>query len=163
MNTTNRGSAIAGGVLIAVGVMIFAMQYASGFEEAVMLFAVGSIFLYFYFRHRKYGLLIPGCILMGLALAVVGDRGFYALGDFDQIGLGLGFLAIYVIAKAYQGRSHWWPLVPGGILVINGLLEGHAAVRRLLHDGWPLLLIAAGILLVARALGMFERREQTAE
>ena len=66
-------------------------------------------------------------------------------------GLGLGFIAIFVIATLYQGRSHWWPLIPGGILLVSGLAEGSQAFRDLLAVGWPVVLILIGLIFLAGA------------
>ena len=68
------------------------------------------------------------------------------------LGLGLGFLAIWMIgAIANVVRHHWWPVVPGGILATIGgaLLIGSHAVEVL--DFWPVALIGLGMIVLGRA------------
>ena len=108
---------------------------------------------YFYFR--AYGLLVPGCILMGIALGLIGVERIFPVGDFGATGFGLGFVAIYLIDRAYRGSTHWWPLIPGGLLVMTGLRDAD----KLFAAGWPLVLIFVGFLLLARVLTQIERRE----
>ncbi len=65
------------------------------------------------------------------------------VGDLDTIGLGAGFVAIYVIDILYRGRSHWWPLIPGAILIVAGVASG--SLEHLISVGWPLVLIVIGL------------------
>jgi hypothetical protein len=68
------------------------------------------------------------------------------------LGLGLGFIAIWVIALLLEGaRDRVWPLIPGGILAVVGgaLLIGREAVDLL--DYWGVVVIAIGLLLLWRA------------
>src|SRR5881296_2117471 len=102
--------ALAGAVLIVLGLGLFALQIVGGLSDAVVLFLVGGVFVFFYFARRVYGLLIPGCILLGLGLGRVGEVAGFARGEVEGIGLGVGFLAIYLIDTIYRRRSHWWPL-----------------------------------------------------
>lgn len=77
----------------------------------------------------------------------------------EQLGLGVGFVAIYVIDLVYTGSSSWWPLIPGGILIIIGLSEGSATFERLFSVGWPLIIVFVGLLLLAGAFGLFGRKK----
>jgi hypothetical protein len=111
-----------------------------------------------YLYRRRYGFLIPGGILLGLGLGSIGEGALFQIADFEAIGLGIGFISIYVIALAYEGRTHWWPLIPGGILVVTGLATGNAVFQRLLSVGWPLILVFIGLLFLASAFGLMGRR-----
>ena len=66
-------------------------------------------------------------------------------------GLGCGFIAIFLIPLLYERRTHWWPLIPGGILVVSAIPHSKSLLRLML-DNWPLFLVAAGLILVVRAL-----------
>jgi hypothetical protein len=69
------------------------------------------------------------------------------------IFVGLGLLAIYPLGGS---RRRYWPLIPGAILVIIGLVQVEAAVLAPLAaspavtDAWPLALILLGVLVLAR-------------
>jgi hypothetical protein len=153
----NQRQIATGAILILIGLGLFALQFLEGFGEAVIFFLIGGAFVAAYLYFRNYGLLIPGGILLGLGLGSVGKGSVLAFGDFDAIGLGVGFVAIYVIALVYEGRSHWWPLIPGLILIVTGLASG-TSFERLLSVGWPLILIFLGLLLLAGAFGLVGRR-----
>jgi Na+/H+ antiporter NhaD/arsenite permease-like protein len=65
------------------------------------------------------------------------------------IGLGLGFIAIFVIQLIVARQSHWWPLIPGGILVLVGVAEGFPQAHTLIEKGWPLILVLIGLAILA--------------
>lgn len=154
-----RGGIVAGAILILIGVAALAHQLIGGFGDSLILFAIGGAFLAGYFTRRNYGLLIPGCILLGIALGSVGEETVFTVGDFGAIGLGMGFLAIYLIDLAYSGETHWWPLIPGGVLVASGIAQASEALQTLLSVGWPLILVLVGLVILAGATGLTGRDE----
>ncbi len=158
MSKRDQGRIMAGGILILLGLGLFALQFVEGLGEAILLFLVGGIFTAGYLYTRKYGLLVPGGILLGLGLGAVGESTAFGIGDFTAIGLGLGFASIYVIALVYQGQSHWWPLIPGVILILGGLASASPALDRLITVGWPLILVFVGLVILAGAYGLTGRR-----
>jgi hypothetical protein len=158
MDDPRQRNLATGAVLILLGVGLFALQILEGPGETVTLFLIGGLFIAGYLYRRAYGLLIPGGILLGIGLGSVGERAGLSFGDLGAIGLGIGFLSIYVIALVVQGHSPWWPLVPGLILVVTGLAQGSVTLDRLISIGWPLVLILAGLLVLA---GAFGRRGQS--
>ena len=66
------------------------------------------------------------------------------------VGLGIGFASIYAIALLVEGRSHWWPLIPAAALTASGLVAGNEAMERAIAFGWPLILVAAGLVVLAK-------------
>jgi hypothetical protein len=150
----SRGGIVAGAILILIGIAALAQQLLGGFGDSLILFAIGGALLAGYFTRRNYGLLIPGCILLGIALGSVGQETVFTVGDFGAIGLGMGFLAIYLIDLAYSGETHWWPLVPGGVMVVTGIAQGSKTFERLLTVGWPLILVLVGLIILAGATGL---------
>lgn len=147
---------LIGLLLILVGLGILVMNlFRVRLVGPLILALVGAAFLAGYFFRRLYGLLIPGCLLLGLALGIAGGSVLKA--SLTVLGLGLGFLAIYGIDLLCRRSTHWWPLIPGGILVLVGLtqLPGMDILPSII---WPLVLIVAGLLLLANALGWFKRR-----
>jgi len=158
MANTGQGRVAVGAVLIVIGLMLLASQFVEGFADRAWPVVIGGAFVAGYFYRKAYGLLIPGCILLGIGLGNLASGSIRNFGDFDSIALGLGFIAIFVIAALYEGRTHWWPLIPGGILVIQGLQEGNQAVRDLVAVGWPVVLILIGLILLAGAFRATGRR-----
>jgi hypothetical protein len=158
-NIIKRQQLATGLILILLGIGFLALQFLEGLGDAAFLFLMGGAFVAGYLFWSAYGLLIPGGIFLGIGLASIGDSTILAFGDLSQIGLGLGFVSIYVIDLAYRGRTYWWPLIPGGFLIVGGLASGNEVVQRLFSIGWPLVLVFFGLLLLAGAFG-FTRRKQ---
>lgn len=140
----------AGLILIAIGLGLYLIDRVEGIGEEAVLLIIGSAFLIAYFVRRNYGLLIPGCILLGLSLGSVGENSFLAFGESHLLGLGFGFIAIFVIARLHEGKSHWWPLIPGAVMLI-------VAIPRTQHlfeyvwDHWQLILVLIGVLILIGA------------
>jgi hypothetical protein len=66
------------------------------------------------------------------------------------LGLGLGFAAITVIdAVLGDGDAAWWPLIPGGILVMVGGSQ-IAGIRDIGIYLVPAALVVVGLLLLLR-------------
>ena len=118
-----RDPVFAGLVLIVVGMVLFVLQNTS-MEESVMFLALGGVFIAVFFYKRAYGFLVPGCILTGLGLGHVLDGMTNALAEPQLIGLGLGFLSIFVLDQMVtRSGGGWWPLVPGSFLLFIGLFD----------------------------------------
>lgn len=159
MDDKSRSRVVLGAILIILGVGLFALQFFEGFTEAFYLFLIGGAFTAWYLYRRIYGVLIPGCIMLGLGLGTVGEEALLSFKGLEEIGLGVGFVALWVIPLIYEGKSIWWPLIPGAILIIVGLSEGSEAFDRLLDVGWPLIIVFIGLLLLAGAFGLFGRKK----
>jgi hypothetical protein len=145
------GGWIAGAVLIVVGLGLFALQFAKGYGQSLILILIGGLFLAGYLYRRSYGLLVPAGILLGLGIGSAGGRAFAFIRGFNSIGLGLGFLSIYLIGRAGQRSTPWWPLVPGGILLAIGLASSSETMARYLSVGWPLVLVLIGVIVLLGA------------
>jgi hypothetical protein len=144
---TNRARLIPGLVLIVLGIAFLLAQYFE-FGPALFLILLGLVFLVPYALTRSYGLLIPGCILAGVGLGLVFDRPPLGTAIAVPLGLGLGFIAIFVLQLIVARQSHWWPLIPGGLLVLVGIAEGIPQAQVLFEKGWPLILVLAGLLIL---------------
>ncbi|MGA9532279.1 MAG: hypothetical protein WBR18_06140 [Anaerolineales bacterium] len=142
------GQLVAGGVLIIIGLGLFALQFTEGLGDSVITFFIGALFLAGYLYRRRYGLLIPAGILMGIGLGNVGEQAFFSMEGMSSIGLGIGFLSIYIIGRAYQGSTPWWPLIPGGILLVTGLASSSDTFAGYMEIGWPLILVLVGLVLL---------------
>lgn len=148
---TNRMRIIPGLILVALGVLFLVVQYFELSPGLILIF-FGLIFLAGFAALRSYGLLIPGCILAGLGLGLLFGRAPLREDATTLLGLGVGFVAIFVVQLIVAGKSHWWPLVPGILLVLAGLAESFPQGQVLFEKGWPLALILIGLLVL---LGQF--------
>jgi hypothetical protein len=144
---------LPGVILIVIGVTLFAVQWLH-LDANVIVLVIGLVFAGAYAATRRYGLLIPAGILTGLGVGVL-------LEDFGMtrepvvLGLGLGFLAIYVVDLLTRGsrdRARWWPLIPGAIFVVIAAAGGAFGDEgaRAVEQGWPIVLIAIGAWLLLR-------------
>lgn len=140
----------AGMILIGVGLGFFFLQRWQGAGTSTILLLIGAAFLVAYLLRRAYGLLVPAGILLGLGLGGLLEARF--LDDEAVFGLGCGFVFIYVVALLVERNSHWWPLIPGVILILVGVNDMRS-VTELVFDYWPLALVAVGLLLVFGVLG----------
>ena len=144
----NRRQIVPGLILIILGIVFLLTQYFE-FGPGLFLILLGLIFLIPYAFTRSYGLLIPGCILAGIGVGLAFERTLSRPDVTVSVGLGLAFVAIFLVQFIVAGSSHWWPLVPGGILLLVGFAELAPQGQALLEKGWPLLLIAIGLAVLA--------------
>ncbi len=145
---------VPGLILIGLGAFLFLAQVTGVGAEAIVA-VIGIGFLLAYGFTREYGFLVPGGIMTGLGFGIVWETNVGGAGGSVVLGLGLGFIAIFVVDLL---RKHtdapWWPLVPGGILTTIGVLieSGEEGLLADLTWLWPLILIAAGAALLLTQL-----------
>jgi hypothetical protein len=141
-----------GAVLVTVGALLLAGRLSPLVAAGGAPLIIGAGCLAWWVFDGNYALLLPAGVLTGIGAGLMLDtREFY--GNPVALGLGAGFLAIYALdAVRCRGRTAWWPLVPGTVLVIVGLLENTSGWVRLGSLGWPLFLIIIGLIIVAVAL-----------
>lgn len=122
--------------------------------------ALGALFLLLGIVNRNDGLLIPGGILSGIGWGSWLTIGPLSLGgDGQEAGFfllifGLGFVSITVLSAIFTDETHWWAMIPGGILFAIGLavLFGgiFLAIVTALGRLWPLALIVVGLYIIIR-------------
>lgn len=161
--TNPREGVVFAIILIAVGVGALAMQVVPDAGAWIVLL-IGLALLAVFAILREYGALVPGGIMTGLGAGILASQSLAlkdeATGGIIVLGLGLGFIAIWVIgALVHVAEHHPWPLVPGGILSVIGvsLLVGGQAIE--LMRFWPVAVIAIGLILLWRAV--IEGRDRT--
>lgn len=149
-----RDTMILAIILIAVGVASLAVNVVPD-AGGVIVLVIGLGLLAAFAFQRHYGYLVPGGILTGLGAGILASQALDVVdevaGGLVVLGLGLGFVSIWVIgALAKVKEHHPWPLIPGGILVTVGsaLLIGGQAIDLLQY--WPVILIAIGIVVLWR-------------
>jgi hypothetical protein len=141
-----------------MGLGLFAVKFFDVISVEAVFFLVGGAFLAAYLFKREYGLLIPACIVIGLGVGSSLDSNEDLFSDSRRLGIGLGFIAIFVIALLYERRKDWWPLIPGLILVVSSIDNGAALMRSLFREGWPLILVVVGILILMGGMSGSQRR-----
>jgi len=152
LHRVRRSQIASGAALVVIGIVALALQHFAGPGRAAVLLIAGGSFIATYFYTEIYGLLIPGGILSGLGLGILGEWWGAALKDSNAVGLGVGFVAIYVIERVYRHRSHWWPLIPGGILIVSGFGARFGDVGHILWQWAPVVFVVLGIVIVVRAI-----------
>lgn len=141
-----------GVILIALGVFFLIAQRINVGGEAVVA-AIGLAFLVAYWLTRNYGFLVPGGIMTGLGVGIIYEARADAGGAPVLLGLGVGFIGIFVIDAAVRRASWgWWPLVPGGVLTLIGLLlaAGQSGLLGAIGRWWPAVLILIGLWFLLR-------------
>ncbi len=144
-----------GVVVLAIGVTLLAQHYSHHLRDGGAVLVVGVAFLAGWAMRGMYGLLLPGAVLTGIA---VGDifASAHSFHNAELICLGGGFVAVFVLDFVRRGRTHWWPLVPGAVLIVTGLVQDNAGWSHLKDLVWPAVLIVVGLAIVIGALS--ERR-----
>lgn len=157
MSTTRRQRVTAGIALIVLGLGLYWLHRVEGIGEAAVFFLVGGAFLAAYLYNRTYGFLVPAGIMLGIGAGTVGAESLLDFGRPQFLGLGFGFILIFLIALLYERRSHWWPLIPGTVLILLGLPDADR-IFSYLYRNWPLILVIAGALILLTALGRSARQ-----
>lgn len=165
MNPQKQNQMKAGIVLMLTGAGAVLLTMAEGYHKIYVLLLFSAIFIGMYLTMKMYGYLIPGSLLLGLCLGLVFEK--YRIPFWNPVlaGLGLGFVLIYLIDKKVVGKTHWWPLFPGLVLIfLNVVLQivewiskipviiNYITQRPLLEYGMPLLIFLLGGYLVFLSL-----------
>lgn len=158
LSTRSRNQLAAAATLITIGASTLALRATETTPGAGswIVLIMGLAFMAAHAVTRQYGLLVPAGILTGLGAGIAVSQQITGTDEMTSgvvvLGLGLGFLSIWVIGGLLRVTGHhWWPLVPGGILAVIGgsLLIGGQAIQVL--DYWPVLLIGLGLVVLRGA------------
>lgn len=156
------GGMIGGLILLFGGILALIGQFVpdaqGGLFGTLLLLGLGLAFIVAGIYSREAGWFIPGGILTGLGAGtgllvsplsarLSGDEGGWFLLIFAA-----GFLLIPILTAIFAHETHWWALIPGGIIGLVGLavLLGGVYMNALEWVGklWPLALIVAGVLII---------------
>ncbi len=154
----SSGAYVGAAILIVIGSLaLIGNLYGSQYTDQAIPLGIGLAFLVAYALTRKYGFLVPGAILTGIggglftaSLAGTADNGPYVV-----LGGGFGFLLIFAIDAIVAGSANrWWPIIPGGAMILSGsamATQNEGLLRQ--FGAWsPLLLVLLGLwILIARA------------
>lgn len=156
--TGRRDRMVLAVILIAVGVVGLASQLFDITADLggwiVMFIGLGLLAAFAY--TRGYGYLVPGGIMTGLGAGIVVSESFTftneETGGVIVLGLGLGFLAIWVVGSVMRvAQNHWWPVIPGGILATIGAVLLVGGQDAAILDYWGVVIIAVGLFVLWRA------------
>ncbi len=121
--------------------------FSNDFGGPLFLAIIGAAFIIVYLINRaNWWAIIPGGVMVSLAVVAASDRFLPGMqsGGLFFIGLGITFLVITLLPSP-MGRMRW-PLIPGGVLFLMGVLLTLSETG-LLNVLWPVALILAGIYL----------------
>lgn len=154
-----KSRVMMGTLLITFGIVMF-LQVNFNLSGPWFLYALGTSFLATHLVSGSYGMLIPGCIISGLAVGThfaVYHKGMMGTSLFFT-SLGISFLLIYLIDRLRRPSSKW-PLIPGCILAGFGMTLFAAKKEWIqpslitnLFKFWPVILIVTGLHLIIKSL-----------
>lgn len=142
--------------LVVFGGLLLLQEVAPEVHWAgsILALAIGIAFLVSWLFNRRTSALYVGTIITALTLPdVLAAGGIIDGGEgWGTLFLGIAFVAIAVIRAA--GRGGWgWQAVIGGLLVLTGgstVARHVAGFPEIGRYAWPIVLVALGIILVAR-------------
>ena len=119
-------SLVPGFLLIAAGFPLLIDQIT--FFAFILSIGTGlglSLLLWGLFQ-KLFGLIIPGCLLLGIAPGIF--FGWSKGGDFNGltetgvmlVWFALGWGLITIASRILTHKFVWWPLIPGGLLAVVG-------------------------------------------
>ncbi len=153
---SNSGHKQMGWILVVLG-LFFILQYLLDWEFywAMVLIVVGGVLFLYALIKRSEGGIFPGTFLFLLGL-------IFLLNQFDVIDplsetwpliliiIGVSFVMIFLVRP-----QDWGVLIPGGILIILGLIFLLRNYRYIswgtvgdILQWWPLILIVLGVKLL---------------
>lgn len=154
--TRQRDVMIGGFVLTLIGAVALVAQLFPDFSRYLPAALGVGLLLVFAFS-RWYLALVGGSILTGLGTGLIIARliGTDADGPGAVLGLAAGFIGIWLISSLMGMKErHWWPLIPGGILLLVGSgLVVELAGSRVADWFVPAVVLLIGIVIMA--LGFF--------
>lgn len=151
-NTDEWWALIPGFVLIGIGIIIFMGQnkLADLWTGAVFLAMIGlPFFLVYAFHPAHWWAIIPGGVMVTLAVVSLLPENGVLSGGIFFLGLALTFGLVYILPKP-AGKLKW-ALYPAGILLFIGVLVTLGATN-LINYVWPLALLGGGGYVIYRAL-----------
>ena len=162
MARTRSSHLFLGLLLTAVGGVLLATRFFPLDWRPALVLALGLAFAVMAIVQRSQGALVVGMILLGLGAGMTLGRG-NVLGipapNWVLLCLAAAFFAIFLFGVLLRTSKHWWPLVPGVVLLVAGgaqyasrLAFFPPAVEAALSTWWPAALVVAGAFLLYKAI-----------
>ncbi len=151
---------------ICSGLAIVFFMQSKHLLDFIMLISVplGLVFLLWGITEKKLGLIIPGSLIATMGMGVyMGWRNSTQPEGLQESGtmlvwFALGWMLIVVLSRVITKRFIWWPLIPGGIMLMvgSGLYIGGNPGNTLdfLGNTGSIGLILFGIYLILLKFGM---------
>jgi hypothetical protein len=143
---------IPGFVLSGISLLILLGEFFPAIGDAIggtiFLLAISASFWIVYLTNREHWwAVIPGGVLLSVAVVAALDNveTSFDTGGIVLLGIGLTFLLLSVLPTDEERMT--WPLIPGGILLLIGIVVMAEEVA-VLQYLWPLALILGGLYLV---------------
>ncbi len=163
--TTHNGLDVRvkiGLVLVASGLALFVdMNLRTGWLSLIILPIIGAYLLVGGMLTRRLGRIIGGAIVSGAGVgSFIGLTSLYNWDVLDRVGfmllaVGLGFAFITPLTAFFVGRTHWWGLIPGGLIVSTAVVFLFTPVRLLDFVFWLPLSLGLSFLLWGYASRLF--------
>lgn len=157
-----RGQLVGGAVMLFAGLVLLLGQLFS--LGAWFLVLLGLGFTTAGVVSRAAGWFIPGGVLNGIGLGALLTESRLLAGERAEGGLfllafALGWASIYLLTRLFTAQPQGWALIPAAVMGLIGgaLILGEpgaaalAAVLQVLAYVWPLTLVIAGVVVIARA------------
>jgi hypothetical protein len=132
-------SIIGGLILIAAGVVFLLDNLGMIMLDWELLigpmFALGGLIflMVFIFNTENWWALIPGFVLIGIGIIIFMGKNMESLAELWSGAVFLGLLGLAFLLVYLSHRTHWWAIIPGGVLLTlagvtlipdNGVLSG---------------------------------------
>jgi hypothetical protein len=117
---------VPGAVMAALGLWL--VRTPAGIFELVLYMgvALALAFIGWGIVYRLFGLIIPGCLLLGIGLGLYEawgvarePNGLVQTGTM-LVWFALGWGLIVLFGRILMDKLVWWPLIPGGVLAMTG-------------------------------------------
>lgn len=141
------GLALVGLTFVGLEDLIPAIP-SGNWTGAVFLGCIGLAFWLVYLRRREqWWAIIPGGVLLTLAL-VAGLDSLISWSDaFFFLGLGATFALVALLPN--QTHDTRWAFIPAGILILLGFVL-FAPIQSVFNYIWPIILVGLGVYILIR-------------
>ncbi|HNX49765.1 MAG TPA: DUF5668 domain-containing protein [Thermoanaerobaculaceae bacterium] len=148
-------------VLIAVGGVLLATRFFPLDWTPALVLGLGIAFAGMAILQRSQGTLVTGMILLGLGAGMALGRAAtlgIPVSNWMLLCLAGAFFAIFVFGALLGTSRHWWPLIPGVVLLVVGGAQYASrlnffppALESAARTWWPAALVLAGAILLFKA------------
>ena len=162
MARTRSSHLFLGLVLLAVGGVLLSTRFFPLDWRPALVLGLGFAFAAMAILQRSQGTLVVGMLLLGLGAGMaLGRSGALDIpaSNWVLLCLAASFLAIFLLGLLLGTSRHWWPLVPGLVLLVAGGAQYASrldffppAVETAVRTWWPAALVLAGAFLLYKAL-----------
>ncbi len=171
----NKNGGLIGGLILLIGGILaligqFIPDAWGGSFGTFLLLGLGLVFMVAGILTREEGWFIPGGILTGLGAGVALVSSSWAArlpgeeGGWFLLVFAAGWALIPIMTALFCDETHWWALIPGGIIGLVGAAAtfggSFATGLEWLGKLWPVILILVGVSLLWKARRHSARDEE---